>query len=63
VTTIEVVAGQPDAEELAALVAVLAALPTPTTPAVAQQPEWSAPARLVRRPLLTRGWAASARAL
>ena len=59
------VRGNPTLEELAAVVAVLTLVPTPTAPAVAHAPEWSAPTRLHRRTHLgtlpSRGWVNSSR--
>jgi len=61
---LRVVAGQPSAEQIAALVAVLAAraaspVPGPGTP---MRSEWSQRSRLLRAPLLRTpgGWRASA---
>jgi hypothetical protein len=44
---LRVVRGEPTAEELAALVAVVASLGSPT-PAPRRRPEWNAPRRLTR---------------
>jgi hypothetical protein len=48
---LRVVRGDPTAEELAALVAVVASLSGPATPAARRTPVWNAPARLQRRVL------------
>ena len=48
---VRVVTGDPTPEELAALVAVLASLGGPATPATRRTPVWNAPARLQRRVL------------
>jgi hypothetical protein len=55
------VEGDPTPEELAALVAVVAALGSAATPAPRRTPEWNAPRRLHRVPLPhgQGGWRAS----
>jgi hypothetical protein len=45
---LRVVTGEPSAEELAALVAVLASLGGPATAPTRRTPVWNAPSRLVR---------------
>jgi len=48
---LRVVKGDPTAEELGALVAVVASLGGPAAPAPRRTPVWNAPARLQRRVL------------
>ena len=56
--SLRVVRGEPSAEELAAVVAVLAAASTGAAPAGEPVPEsqWAAPARLLRAPVAPSGW-------
>jgi Acyl-CoA carboxylase epsilon subunit len=49
--TLRVIRGNPTAEELAALLAVVAARPAPPTPAPRTRQLWSDRAALLRRPL------------
>ena len=57
---LRIVRGTPTAEELAALVAVLAAASSTSTPARrAPRPAWAAPDRVVRQPLTRSGWSHS----
>ncbi len=51
---LRVVKGDPSAEELGALVAVVAALGGPAAPATRRTPVWNAPARM-QRPVLRQG--------
>jgi Acyl-CoA carboxylase epsilon subunit len=59
---LRVVSGDPSAEELAALVAVLASLGGPAAAPTRRTPVWNAPSRLVRstRRSGPGGWRASA---
>jgi hypothetical protein len=57
---LRIVRGTPTAEEVAALVAVLAAASsTPTAPRRAPRSAWAAPDRVVRQPLTQGGWSRS----
>jgi len=58
---LRVVKGEPSAEELAALVAVLASLSRPPAAPARRTPEWNAPRRLHRLPQAhgPGGWRAS----
>ena len=59
---LRIVRGDPSAEELAALVAVLAAASGTgqEEPAPAPRSDWAPPARLLRTPVAPTGWWASA---
>jgi len=58
---LRVVRGEPSAEELAALVAVLAAARQPAEhPVPPAGSQWGAPGRAVREPVAATGWWASA---